>query len=353
MATLYVISVEAYSGKSALCLGLGLRFREAGLSLGYMKPLGTDLLDMDGQLVDRDCAFISQILQTDESPLSVCPVLLTPELVVESAERPSPNYERAIREAHDSLAQGHDVVIMEGSASLADGYSLGVPPAHIAQLTAARVVLVVGYAADLFLDEILMAKDLLGDRLVGVVCNSVPATVVSRVKGALGAFLTRHGLRLFGVLPLDRLLMAITVGELADVLRGKILCSADKRGELVESFSVGAMNVDSALRYFMRTPNKAVITGGDRADIQLAALNTSTKCLILTGNLYPDAVILGRAAEAGVPVILVSTDTLTTVGKVEQVMGRIRWSNPQQLERLIQMVRSEVDLAALRQVLGV
>ena len=35
---------------------------------------------------------------------------------------------------------------------------------------------------------------------------------------------------------------------------------------------VGAMSVESALSYFRRKPNKAVITGGDRADIQLAAL---------------------------------------------------------------------------------
>jgi len=58
---------------------------------------------------------------------------------------------------------------------------------------------------------------------------------------------------------------------------------------------VGAMNVDSALAHFRRQPNKAVITGGDRPDIQLAALETSTRCLILTGNLPPNPLIIGRA----------------------------------------------------------
>ena len=58
------------------------------------------------------------------------------------------------------------------------------------------------------------------------------------------------------------------------------------------------------MTYFRRKPNKAVITGGDRADIQLAALETSTRCLILTGNLYPSPAVLNRAEELCVPVLL-------------------------------------------------
>ena len=91
-------------------------------------------------------------------------------------------------------------------------------------------------------------------------------------------------------------MLSVSVGELAEFLSGKILCCADKVDELVEHLMVGAMSVDSALTYFRRKPNKAVITGGDRPDIQLAALETSTKCLILTGNLQPSPIILGPPA---------------------------------------------------------
>jgi len=44
---------------------------------------------------------------------------------------------------------------------------------------------------------------------------------------------------------------------------------------------VGAMGQEQALNFLEVKANKAVITGGDRADVQLAALETSTKCLIL------------------------------------------------------------------------
>ncbi len=41
----------------------------------------------------------------------------------------------------------------------------------------------------------------------------------------------------------------------------------------------------------LRGENMAVITGGDRTDLQLAALETSTTCLILTGSISPDPLI--------------------------------------------------------------
>ena len=68
-----------------------------------------------------------------------------------------------------------------------------------------------------------------------------------------------------------------------------------------------------------------MITGGDRPDIQLAALETSTKCLILTGNLHPSPIILNRAEELGVPMILVGQDTMTAMQTIEKFFGRSRF----------------------------
>ena len=42
MANLYVTSAETFSGKSALCIGLGVRFRADGFKAGYMKPVNVN-----------------------------------------------------------------------------------------------------------------------------------------------------------------------------------------------------------------------------------------------------------------------------------------------------------------------
>ncbi|MBI4318402.1 MAG: phosphotransacetylase family protein [Chloroflexi bacterium] len=351
MATLYVISLEPYAGKTALCLGLGLELKARGLSIGYMKPLGTLPTEVGGQLTDEDVVFVLRTLGVDEPYNLACPVLLTPDVLEEPIRGTVVDRSDVVSNAFAHLSKGNEVLVMEGGAKLSDGYSLGIPQSHLAQITNASVLVVVKYAPGLAMDDILMARASMGERLVGVIVNSTPPESVPFVKERFPAFLQRYGMQLFGVMPMDKLLMAITVRDLARLLDGEILCAGDKLDDLVENFSIGAMNVDTALKYFLRTPNKAVITGGDRADIQLAALQTSTKCIILTGNLYPDAIILGRAAELGVPTILVRYDTMTTVGSVERALGHIRLSSQRQIDRLLEMIRAEIDLSALQKAL--
>ena len=77
--------------------------------------------------------------------------------------------------------------------------------------------------------------------------------------------------------------ITITVGELAEVIGGKIINHQEKSGEPVENYMLGAMVVDSGLDYFNRKKNKAAIIRQERLDMQLAALETSTICLVLSG----------------------------------------------------------------------
>jgi hypothetical protein len=113
----------------------------------------------------------------------------------------------------------------------------------------------------------------------------------------------------------------LSVGELAKHLGGEILNCPERSEELVENLMVGALSVDSGLDYFRRKANKAVITRGDRPDLQMAALETSTKCLILTGAIRPMPIVLHRAIEKGVPIIVVEEDTISTLRRIEEALG--------------------------------
>ncbi|GIV93113.1 MAG: hypothetical protein KatS3mg056_1822 [Chloroflexus sp.] len=85
---------------------------------------------------------------------------------------------------------------------------------------------------------------------------------------------------------------------------------------------IGAMGAEASLSFFRRRANKAVITGGDRSDLQLIALQTSTNALVLTGNIRPTMQVMDRAAELEVPIILVADDTLSTVDRAERLFGQ-------------------------------
>ncbi len=120
----------------------------------------------------------------------------------------------------------------------------------------------------------------------------------------------------------DRKSSAISIGELAEYAKGEILNCSEQSGELVENLMVGAMCVDPAPLYFNIKTNKAVITRGDRADIQLGALDTPTKCLILTSGIKPIPSVMQRADEVLVPIILVTKDTPATLVDIESGLSQ-------------------------------
>ncbi|MDA8098426.1 MAG: DRTGG domain-containing protein, partial [Nitrospiraceae bacterium] len=125
---------------------------------------------------------------------------------------------------------------------------------------------------------------------------------------------------------------------------GTVMCGEEGLDEFVESFSIGAMDVDSALNYFRRTPNKAVITGAHRSDIQLAALETSTKVIILTGGFQTNEVVLGKARSRGIPILSVPDDTFTTIDKIELRMGKTSIRERRKVERARDLIGAGFDM---------
>ena len=170
---------------------------------------------------------------------------------------------------------------------------------------------------------------------------------------SVAPYLESHGIDVLGVIPEDSRLGAVTVGRIVQALNGELLCGEDKVDELVERFSIGAMSAEAALRRFAKMPDKAVITGGDRADIIMAAIDTRTKCLVLTGNLRPNEVVLSRARQAGVPVVVVPGDTLETVERFESIMGRMSMREEGKLDYAVELMDQYIDYDRLFKKLGI
>ncbi len=59
--SLYVTSVERYSGKTAVCLALARRFQADGYRVGYMKPVSLQPYRVSGHITDEDAAFVKEI----------------------------------------------------------------------------------------------------------------------------------------------------------------------------------------------------------------------------------------------------------------------------------------------------
>jgi BioD-like phosphotransacetylase family protein len=208
-------------------------------------------------------------------------------------------------------------------------------------------VLVARFHSALVLDSLLCAKQQLGSHLIGVLINDVLPDQFERIQTQIQPFLEQQDIEVLGILPRNELLRSVSVRELVHQLDAEVLCRPDRLDLMVESLKIGAMNVNSALEYFRKARNMAVVTGGDRTDIQLAALETSTQCLILTGRIPPLASILGRAEDLEIPILSVDLDTLTTVEIIDRAFGQVRLHEPVKVQAVFQMMTKCVNIERL------
>lgn len=351
MIPLFFISNQPFSGKSSMCVGVGKLFTEKGLKVGYMKPLGTLPTRVGGINTDEDAQYISNILDVKEELEDICPIVLTQHYTREGLKDKSfsKGFVDLIAKAYHRIQKGKDIVILEGAKSVEDGYFLGISSDKICEKLGARVIMVIKYSSEI-VDQVLYSKEFLGDYLSGVIINWVPRSQMNYLEELIVPFLTKKGIEVFGYIASDKMLSSVSIKEMSKLLGGQIICAEDKVNELVETFMVGAMGQEQALKFFRRKANKAVITGGDRADVQLAALETPTKCLILTGNFQPSTIVLGRAEELGVPMILVNFDTLTAVEKVGEIIGRVRFHEIKKIDKIVEVVREHIDINRLLEI---
>jgi BioD-like phosphotransacetylase family protein len=343
MIPIYIASTTGYSGKTFIALGLAMKLKEEGYSVGFMKPIGKTPVRIGKDLFDADAVFIKEALGLSEPLEVISPFVLTFESQALLLKGKIGDAKKQIMAAFRSLKK-KDFIIIGGSGSMFEGALLNINVLSLMDDMDARVLMVEPWRGEFSADSLYGVRKLLEKRFTGAVINRVPQNTAGYVRETLRPFLEKKGVRIFGVVPKDRFLSSISVRQLAEILNGRVLCCDNALDEFVENFSIGAMDVDSALAYFRRTPNKAVITGAHRSDIQFAAMETSTKCIILTGGLPTNDVVIGRAQAKGIPIISVEDDTFTAVDKIESALGKTRIREKGKIERAKEIMDVEFDM---------
>jgi BioD-like phosphotransacetylase family protein len=350
---LYIASTSGYSGKTLLALALARSWSASGVSVGYVKPLGKLPVMAGKKVVDGDALFLAEELGLPGSLEEICPVVITQDLLMGAYRREPLRLREKVERAVAKAASSVEILLLGGAANLRDGFFLGLSPLEVISSLDCRVLLIDRFEGEKSMDQVLWAAGILGERLLGVVLNRVAPSRETFARDVVRPYFESGKIRIFGVIPVDPLMDSISVAVLAEGLSAVVASGEDRMDTMIERFCVGAMDVDGALRVFRRIPRKAVVTGGMRPDIQHAALETDTRCLILTGGVSPNEGVRHRARMLGVPILMVQGDTMATVERFEQLLGRVRIREKVKSERGVDLVDKQVDiggiLAALRE----
>jgi len=348
---LLIASTEAYSGKSATILGLSHLSLDKHISIGYGQPLATDFLENAGEQEQaEDVDFLATALGLSANQVK-SPLLFLNRQTIDGRLQGtnSEDYSQALKQYVNQFEA--DLVLLEGPNNLWEGsvFNLSVP--EIAESIDASILLVARYHPLMMVGSLLTAKKFLGDRLLGILINEIPPAELDTVAETVKPYLEKQGIPVLGMIPKDRILNSISVKEIATRLDAKVLCCEEHLDWMVESLSIGAMNVNSALGYFRQRDNMAVVTGGDRAELQMAALETSTHCLILTGHIPPKDLIIERAESLDIPILSVNVDTLTTVEIVDNAFGKVPIYEEIKVRQIQNLMEQHFDIDRLLKAL--
>jgi len=281
------------------------------------------------QKADPDAAFVAQALGMRPAPF----VDLPPSWESRPGWKSLPSAQAAIQE--------QDLLLVEGPAEPAAVEALGAQALAVSRLR-----------GEATLTSIFALQRSLAGRLAGVVLNAVPAPSWELAQERLRPALEREGVRVFGILPQERLLLAPKVQDLAEALNGEFVCGADGADALVESLAIGASHMEDALTAFRRRPRAAVVTRGSRPDLCLAAMEAGCACLILAEGAGPVGPVAVVARQRRIPVIVAPHKVLSAIAALEGLFGDAPFHHPQKAERFSELLRQHCDLSALCAALG-
>jgi uncharacterized protein len=330
VAAVYLTSLERNSGKTMLCAGLGKHWTEIGKKVGYLRLCSPDETGSS----EEDTLFMDRLLNLPDPIESY-------RAVVNAAEPVS------IKQIYSKISQDKDVVLIEG---LPLNISF-----NVVEALRARVIILHDYSADL--RALLAEYKKLGSVLLGIVVNKVPLKIVSSWQSLYSADLTDAGIDLLGVIPENRILMTLSIADLAEGMQGKILNNPEKASDLIENLMIGSSTFDRGQAYYTRKSNKAVILWGERpgfrkaalANLVLSALQTSTRCVVISHDVTPVPAAAKLAGEKQIPLISAPGTVSELVIRLENVIGRLKFNQEQKLPKLLEILNQNFNFDRLNE----
>lgn len=326
MHTLFLAPTGFGGGLNSVSLGLIRSLEQAGLTVGFFKPIAQPFPGEEG--VERSAVLVERALGiSSPEPLSLAYVerqLAAGELDLVLEE---------VVSRHQQIAEGKDVVIVEGMVPTRESEYAARINTQLAKSLDAEVILVAAQGNDSvkqLAERIEIQARLFGGaadpKVLGTILNKVRSddgvpAFVEALKQQL-PLLGSDSFKLIGAVPFESELNALRTRDVADALGAEVLNAGEAEQRRVSKIILCARTVPNMVQLLQ--PGVLVVAPSDRDDIILAAcmasLNGVTLAgLLLTGDFGIDQRILDlckAALDGGLPVLHVKTGSFDTASSL-------------------------------------
>jgi BioD-like phosphotransacetylase family protein len=338
-------------GKTTASLGLIAGIVATGHRLGFLKPVGQRYLVVDGERADEDAVLMRDVFDLPDALNDMSPVTLprhfTTDFIMGKIEE---DLSAEVLASFQRVADGKDLVVIEGTGHAGVGAVVGLSNAQAAKLLGSPVIIVSEGGVGRPIDEIVLNAALFeryGVEVLGAIVNKVDTTSHPDLPDILRRGLDQHGIGLVGCIPYSELLANPSLELIVTHLDGELLAGEATPGKTIGHVAIGAMQAAHAMQVIH--DRTLLITPGDREDMLLAALHHPDKVmgLVLTGGFRPSAPLLETLRAAGFFTYLVETDTYTTAQAANAILVKTHPTDTEKIATIIDLVGSAIDSDAL------
>jgi hypothetical protein len=355
---IFVAATEQNDGKTTIALGLFAALQRRLGRIGFIKPVGQRFVEVEGKRIDEDTVLIDQTFGVKTPLEAMSPIAVEPDFTRRYIENSNNEFlVRRIQNSFDRTAWEKDFVIIEGTGHAGVGSVFDLSNARVAHLLGSKVILVAGGGIGKPIDEVALNKALFdkeGVELVGVILNKIMPEKFEYVREFARRGLERLGIDLLGAIPEEPILSNATLGQICKSTRGAFLNGKTKSRRRVQKIVIGAMNSGHAMKYFK--PGTLIITPGDREDVILAALSSSTLSendghsiagLVLSGDLVPNTPIMELLKNSEVPTIASPLDSYTIASSIHSMTVKTLPGDVEKIDKIQTLIDRYVEVDRL------
>ncbi|MFA5179987.1 MAG: AAA family ATPase [Syntrophales bacterium] len=335
-----ITSMRPSAGKTSLIIGLAKALRN---NFGYMKPFGARFIYKKKRLWDYDAALMAHIFNLDEAPEDMSIGFHHSKLFYSLDEEATT---AKLLETLEKVGKDKDSVFVEAGKDIYFGTSVYLDAISMAKRLKGRLLVMLSGDEDTIIDDIsFLTKYIRMDGLsfMGVIINKVAN--IDDFKDIYLPRIRQMDVPLLGVIPVLPELTYITAGYLADRMFAKVLAGESGLNHQVRNVVVGSMGAKSAMKSpLFQDHHQVVVISGDRSDLILTSLESRVAAVILSNNIVPSSIIISKAENLGIPLLLVSTDTHETAKQIDGIEPLPTQDDTEKINLIEKMVRDHIDL---------
>jgi len=340
MNKIIIASLRKNAGKTAVMVGMAKALNK---KIGYLKPFGDRLIYNKKRLWDYDSALIANTFALSENPEDMSIGFDHSKLRYMYDEKVT---REKVLDLAANMAQGKDLLFVEGGRDLAYGISVYLDAVSLARYLGGNLVIVISGDENTVFDDITYVKksmDLSGINFKGIIINKVQN--MDDFKETYLPQIQKIGVPVLGVIPYQKALTYFSVSYLSERLFAKVVTGEGHLNRTVKNIFIGAMSVNAALQQpLLKKEGILMITGGDRTDMILVALDYQVTGIILTNNVVPPSHIISKATERKVPMLMVPYDTYETARRIDNMEPLMTKDDKQKIELLGKLIQENVNI---------